>query len=303
MLSLKLYGITKRNKFNIVDADSSNTLKYSPNEHMNVGFGFAYRGFGLNIAVNPHINVDDDQFGTTRKLDCQTNIYWRKFLLDLNYQRYNGYYIENPQYYVTNFNIQGQYPIRPDVQTKSWGGSFVYIFNNRKFSYRAPFLQNEKQLKSAGSMVLGSYFYRNSFTADSSLVPAEWDSLFSPDYRLQSARTLNSGVSFGYTHTFVIWKNFYINLSLMPGLSVFSVDAKNEDGQSVDIETKLSLRNQARFALGYNRRHFFAGISAVSDNFYAAGERSAINFEFGNVRLFVGKRFNFKDANPVKKKI
>ncbi|PLX00893.1 MAG: hypothetical protein C0594_15065, partial [Marinilabiliales bacterium] len=89
LFAVKNYGINKKHQFSIVDSDSSKMLNYNPNENMNFGFGIAYKWLGLNIAFKLPIQNDDSIYGKTKKIDFQTNIYTRRFVVDLNVQRYN----------------------------------------------------------------------------------------------------------------------------------------------------------------------------------------------------------------------
>ena len=141
----------------------------------------------------PFINNDNDIYGKTRRFDLSTHIYGRKMIFDLAMQWYKGYYLANPENIVAGWQQGDPYPSREDIKVFTFGASGWYVFNHRKFSYRAAFTFNERQLKSAGSPVLGGGFSWYFVNADSSLVSDvyvnEFDSI-----SIESARMGNTYV-------------------------------------------------------------------------------------------------------------
>jgi hypothetical protein len=56
--------------------------------------------------------------------------------------------------------IEWDEPYQPQVrnlETFSLGGNGFYLFNSRKFSYKAAYLRNEIQKRSAGSLSTGFF--------------------------------------------------------------------------------------------------------------------------------------------------
>lgn len=64
------------------------------------------------------------------------------------------------------------YYVRPDIYEQIFGLTTLYIFNNKKFSYRSSLVQDERQLRSAGSLLAGAEGYYGLANADSALVPS-----------------------------------------------------------------------------------------------------------------------------------
>src|SRR5690606_10684835 len=117
---------------------------------------------------------------------------------------YNGYYV-SPQSFVTGF--PGFY-IRPDIKVRMVGGSAYYVFNHRKFSYRAGLIQNEWQTKSAGTFLLGGDIFYGTVNSDSLLVPQEIANQF-PQGSVSRMRFINIGPGAGYAYTFVYKRNWF----------------------------------------------------------------------------------------------
>ena len=96
-------------------------MSYSPNSNLNLGLQFNYKWFGLGLAFNfPFINNDNHKYGETTRFDFQTNIFTRSLAIDLYYQKYQGFYIENPEEYIPDWDPEFPYPQRPDIVSFTW---------------------------------------------------------------------------------------------------------------------------------------------------------------------------------------
>lgn len=297
-LSLRIYGINKFNKFNIYDELTNLTLDYAPNNDWNFGVGVNYKWFGLGLAFNfPFINNDDEIYGNTQRLDFQLNIFTRKSLADVYFQFYQGFYIENPESYIDNWKIEQGYPIRPDIITVTLGASYLYVFNSKKFSARAVFVQTDLQKKSAGSFLAGGFASLYSMYADSSIIPNELKNEFDPLLLFNQISVSNIGLAFGYSHTFVMWKKLYFSITLVPGIALQSFNVSYNETDEIETGTRASFRMLSRTALLYNTEKWFTGFTFQDDGFNNGTNtqsKSSITYDVGVFRLFYGRRFDVK---------
>lgn len=265
-LTTRLYASLKTAEISMRDNNVEKDLIYHPNDALILGFGFNYGILGLNIGFKfPFINKDDDLYGTTDYLDLQTHIYSRSVVLDLYAQYYKGYHLTNPNDWVVNWPSGDSLPKRPDIYSLSLGLNGHYLFNGKKFSYRAAFLQNEWQKKSAGSFLLGGNIFFVDTKGDSSFIPTNYsDSNFFDGLHFQQYRMVNIGVSAGYAQTFVIKHHWFFTLSLVGGISgggswIYS----NEEGEPNRSGFTVAGNISGRAALGYNSERFYAGFSVL----------------------------------------
>lgn len=296
-LALRVYGINKFNGFTLRDNVISKEVQYSPNRNLNLGLGVNYKWFGLGVAVNlPFLNDDNEKYGNTRRFDAQTHIYTRKYLIDFYGHIYSGFYIANPQVYLPKWDAAMNFPQRQDIGVFSLGGSVLYIFKSEKYSARAAFVQTEIQKKSAGSFLLGGYVTYFGAVGDSTFIPFELRDTMNTALSFKQFGVFNYGISFGYSHTFILWKKFYLSFTVVPGFGisrhsiVYKAPIQNREG------SVLSARFLARTAFGYNTVRSFGGIVASADSYSGntgADENSQMNFEVGLFRFFYGRRFNF----------
>ena len=289
-LSLWLYSIKKIYSLQISNTDTDQSLIISPNEQTNIGLGFNYKWMGIGFAFKPPWSKnDDDIYGKTSRFDFQLNIFTRSFGIDFSAQYYKGYYLKNPNDFL-DWN-KPEFPQLKDLETFSTELSAYYFFNHRKFSYRAAFVRNEIQKKGAGSIIAGTYIRFDLGASQGSFVPEDIPDSLNTTFMINSYLSGNYGLSFGYTYTFVIWKKFFINLSLVPGFGLKTMVVNTTEG-SFKPKVGLSGRAVFRSALGYEHKYFYLGISSISITNSFSYENIDISAHTSKFRFFVGKRFD-----------
>ena len=126
------------------------SISMQPNGAGSLGIGFNYKSIGLGFSVGlPTTDESNEKYGQTRRFDLQISYYGTKIAADGYFQEYEGYYLANPGS-VTNWN-NANYPQSADLRVVSLGGTIHYIFNSDKYSYKAAYLRNQIQKKSAVS--------------------------------------------------------------------------------------------------------------------------------------------------------
>jgi hypothetical protein len=308
-LTVRLYGSRKYTSYRLSDRQAGQAVVYKPNGNFNLGVGFNYKVIGINLGFNfPFINNDNERYGRTRYLDLQSHLYLRKLTVDLWAQFYRGYYISNPNGVLKEWNDVNVYPQRQDIRTSDIGINVQYIFNDRRFSFRSAFLQNEYQKKSAGSFMAGGSIYAVYVRADSSVVPSGLKATdFFNNEHFNNTNIYSLSVDGGYAHTFVVAQHFFVTLSLMGGIGANYTLLENAGNGMHDAKLGLQLNTTARCALGYNSERYYAGIYFVDmitrSNAPVPGAYQ--EFGAGNFRVCVAKRFRVKRsvARKVEKRV
>ncbi len=210
---------------------------------------------------------------------------------DLYYQRYTGFYLEN----ATDFARRSPdrpYIIRPDIRVYNMGVNAMYVWNWKKFSLRAAYIQSEIQKKNAGSFLISTSAAYYGVNADSALLPSEVRVSGLEDITYQKGNFYSFTVSPGYSYTFV-HKEFYFNISLMAGIGPVYRDFSLETGERFS-STRVTLRFQARSAIGWNGPRYFGGISFIQDEYDLPLSAASFRYRLGHLRLFIGYRPNFQ---------
>jgi len=290
-LGIYPYALRKYRSYGLRNKELKTKLKFEPNGQTNLGLGFNYKWINLGFSTDfEFMNKDNDEYGQTTSLDFQLSAFSRYFGLSAHYQKYIGFYLSNPDDF-SDWN-ETYYPYISDLQSSSLGLSLFYFFNNKKFSYKAAYIRNEVQKKSAGGFVLGAYADIDVVYAPSGFVPNELPDSLNQLFSFNGYSTYVAGLSFGYTYTLVFLNRFFVNLSLVPGvgyrtLSIWHVSSNKE------TEPNLTGLLNTRFSIAYEGKHMYFGFSSVSNNESFKYESIDISSNSGLVRLYLGKRFHF----------
>ena len=285
------------------DQNLNSTLSYSIHSKLRFGVGFNYSVFGVNLSFSPFNNsVADTKYGETKSIDLRMNLYGRSVIFDLYLMSHQGFYLSNPMSIMEEWTDPEAYPLRPDIKVFSAGIVTQYIFNNKKFSLRATYVQNEWQKKSAGSFIVGVNFFYSHFDADSSFVPNDiMDPDFLGGYRFIHSSSLNIGINGGYGYTFVLKQHFFLSAGLTFGPQFGYSVLKSEDlNQSDKAAGTLGLNGALRTGFGYNSKKVYAGIFFISENLAHTTEVSDASslMSVGIFKLNLVYRFTLK--KPIK---
>jgi len=286
---LYFYSIRKFRTYELKNKELGLKLKFEPNGQTNLGLGFNYKWMGIGLAVGiPFFNKDNDIYGETKRFDLQLNLFSRFYGINTYYQKYQGFYLSNPD----DFSIPGKknYPILSDMQCTSIGISAFYWFNHNKFSYKAAYVRNEVQKKSAGGLVLGLFADADVVYSPSGFIPNNLPDSLSKTIDFKGYSTYVAGISLGYAYTLVLFKRSFINLSVLPGIGYRNLTiwyVISDDKTDPDFTGSM----KTRFSLGYEGKHFYIGGSALAGIESFKYEEVDISSTSGQIRLYIGKRF------------
>jgi hypothetical protein len=303
-LTTRIYVTQKSASFRLYDGELKKSLDYLPNEKLVLGIGANHGFLGINLGISfPFVNNDDDKYGTTKYLNFSTRLITRKLYFDLLLQYYKGYYLSKSSVMIRDWPDDKTYMIRGDLRTYSVGLSAHYIFNNKKFSYRASFLQNEWQKKSAGSFLLGAEIYYHVMKGDSSMVPLNLKyNGFYYNQHFSQVDIFTIGPTVGYGYTFVVRKHWFLSLSLTLNLALGSSSLHPDDAYAESTKSGLTVNfiTVPRFAFGYNSSKWCFDISYnnLSQQNQSPYDSDWIQFDTGNFRINIVRRFHMK--KPVK---
>ncbi len=288
LLSVRLYPLAKINSLELKVPDG--TIYLQPNGTGSLGFGFNYKWLGLGFSVGlPASKKSIGQKGETGRFDLQVSYFGERLAADGFIQQYKGYYMANPSDFIPWDHPN--YPVARDLWVFSFGGSMHYIFNSEKLSIKAAYLRNQIQKMNAGSFALGMFLYQDRVGSEQGFVPPELPVLLQQSVDLKEFDAITAGISPGYIYTFVLQGNFFLNLTVFPGIGYRRFDLKTLDGHHRTIHT-LGVQLLARSSIGYEFKHFYMGLtmSVILRNFsYTVSE---INMGTGQVSLTFGKRFD-----------
>ena len=297
-LLVKLTTNFKYTSFEILDKSTKKMAQFYPNGNFDFGIDVSYKWAGLGISYGlPNSVTSTYQRGKTKRFDLQFNLYPKTFAIDALLQRYEGFYLYNPNSF-TEWDSEVS-PQSPDMKNYYLGVSAYYIFNHKKFSYRAAYVRSEIQNKSAGSLFVGPFLNIDKAHSSDQFIPEDLPQAVQDTFDVNLFSSVAYGIAIGYTYTLVIRKKGFINMSLAPGIGVKNLKTSNGD---IIRTTKsgISTRVALKLALGYEYRSYLLGLNY----FGTEGSIASENLEFrpgtGNLMFFLAKRFNVKKKNTNK---
>lgn len=289
LLSLRLFTLTKSSTLELIHPPDGRII-LRPNGNTGLGLGVNYKFIGLALSYGlPGSQSSIDKYGKTNDFDLQVSFFGRKIGFDGYFQGYKGYYMANPNDFVDW--EEPYYPQVSDLRILSIGANAFYLFNSKNFSYKAAYLRNVVQKKSAGSLSTGLYYYQDLARSDRGFVPTEISDSVWSGFDLTQFNAFSFGVSVGYQYTFVIKENFYVSLQATPGLGYRRISGSTAE-EALGIVNQLAGQIQARFAIGYEFKHFYLG--AMGSTILRSFKYKDYEVDLGTeqFRIMIGKRFD-----------
>lgn len=285
MLTGRFYFSQKYTAFGYLNRQDDIKLRYYPNTSLNMGIGATNKWATVNLAYGfPFLNPDRKK-GETEYIDLQCHIYRRNVVIDLLGQFYNGFHLTNDELRDAN----GEYYNRSDIKVREVGASVQYVVNHKKFSYRAGFLQNDWQKKSAGTILLGWQLLGGNGRADSTIVPSKVSNV-PVEAQKQELTFFETGPSVGYAYTLVIKEHFFIMAS---GTVVLNYGYNRIENDEVVRSSSFIPNFMIKTAAGYNSEQWAITMSWTNDtvNISADSNDQIFSLYTGNLRLNFVRRF------------
>ncbi len=289
LMALRLVSPKRIYDFRLKNRLSNEILQYRPNLQSAFGLGFTYQWLAFDVVFNPKWNrKKTDKLGETDEFNVKATVYLKKHMVDAVFRRYSGMYISNPEDYLDPWD--GNYPYRPDVRINNFSVSYTISSNYKRYSPKTTFLLDGRLKKSAGSVMYLSTFHMTSLKADSSIIPIEYEQSFNLQGQITKMSIAQLQQAMGYAYTF-IYRQYYLTLSAMPGLSFAFGTVESEAGKY--NPASLNFLVESKSGIGFNSRKWYAGLYFIYkyQNIKLSNDL-AFNSNLGEWRLFIGYRLH-----------
>jgi len=264
----------------------NHTFSYMPNNSKALGIGVSYRYVTVNIALG--LLGRDPTKGRTHSFSLQPSLYKHQWMYDFVIQHYEGMYL-TPQ---NVYSMSNSFYLRPDIATTLVGMDFWRIMNSDKFSYRAAMTQNDWQLKSAGSLLLGGEAHFGNIAGDSALTPQAIATDF-PQNQVYRATSFYIGPGIGYAYNFVFKKNFYVSAGITENFDfIFGKEYARAPAVDKNVAT-ISFNLNYRLAVGFNDKNWNISASMYNSSQTLKSYYSQDYRQFSqNYRITIARRIN-----------
>jgi len=283
----RLTLIQKYNALHYKNTIEDKSNKYFPHTFPGLGVGFTYDWMTINFSYGFRFNGNEQEKGKTKYLDIQLHSYGKKFNIDVFAQTYKGMYVPGDK------DADGNFYHRADLESRLIGGAFQYVLNNKRFSFRAAFLQTDWQKKSAGSLLFGFEAFGGRIKADSSLLPYRTDD--DPAGHLAKKDLFwQVGPTVGYAYTLVIKRHFFVTGSFAESFNYGRRELS--DGSQELVTWKFVTNPSYRAVAGYNTYRWGIALYYINNrvNIPGALEGHKLAVSSGTFRVNFVYRFRSK---------
>ena len=287
-LTTRIFLSKKYIHLNIPSDGNVPDLEYKANPKLNLGLGFSYKNFSLNLFNGfGFLNKKSEEKGKTSGLDFQLQLYPKKWTISLLAEFPKGFFIDDKGYAGVGKDF---YYYRGDIKSTLIGIAAFRVPNKEKFSYRAATQQTEWQKKSAGSFLFGGGAFFGNVQGDSALVPGLVKNFY-PQEGVTRIKYTSFGPGVGYAHTFVLAQHYFFT-----GSMVFSgqINFVNEENSEKISKVSLTGADNFKVALGYNGPSWNISANWAGNGLWLKGPSTNERYFFpsGIIRVVVAHRFN-----------
>jgi hypothetical protein len=283
--------------------DSGQMVEFSPRNSYKFGpyFGWRWIFLGYTFDVkNLSLGLDDHK----PKTEFDVSLYSSLFGIDFYYRRTGNDYRINSINLGKNVDVTSleDKPFT-DINVGITGLNLYYIFNHRKFSHPAAFSQSTCQKVSAGSMIAGISYTKQSLDYDyedlEDLIhsnPATAAVQLDSSLMFRQVKYTDVSISLGYAYNWVFRPKWLFAVSLSPALAYNQSHGDVKPTVGLDGIKGFSFKNVnidfiSRFGLVWNNTKWYAGANAILHGYNYKKSRFAARNIFGSFNIYVG--FNF----------
>ena len=258
--SVRVFGNIRAQGFKLSNDNAA--MRYIPNNLFGVGVGIATRKLILDIAFN----LKDENTENTDRFDFRGGFIFNQSVIDFYFQIYDGFNVEN--------SINNTTVFREDIKSIAGGIDYLYLFNAGEYSQTALRSGLKNQKRNIFSFGLGGFLVYNQISADSSIIPMEFEPYFNEQARITNFTNYGIGVLGGLVSLYKLPSNFYIGISAKAGIGLTIRNAETET-LSYNPGNPMLYRLNGSVLFGYQWSRFYTNISL-------GASANISNLDFGN---------------------
>lgn len=277
--------------------NSDQYLSFEPDVNYKLGlyFGWKFIFLGYSVDVGHLVGVRPENRRREFELSLYSSIigcdiYSRRSGTNFKLRNMSDFYPPNYQGNVDK-SVKG---ITVDVE----GINVYFIFNHKKFSYRAAYSQSTNQKRSAGSFMAGASFSRHNIEFDYQKLPDHVKNQLDDGLKFNRLKYYDYNISAGYGYNWVFAKNWLFNATLMPAIGYKKSNLIKEVTPK-SIFNNINFDFITRLGLTYNNSKYYIGTTLFTHTYDYESKDFGINNNFVTLRVYLG--FNFWRKKSAKK--
>lgn len=288
--AVMLQGTMAIDKYTVYSADEYN-ISFTQKNKIRVGPYFGWRwlffGYTFDVALN---NIDN---GST---DFNFNLYSSAFGINLMYRKIKDYRIDHISIKGKDYTEDFKNSNLPGLNIESQGINLYYVLNHKKYSHQATYSQTNRQIKNAGSVIVGGGFDHHRMTQDANALNNEINNILKEEEIPDDIHLVNEinystvSIAVGYGHNWAFAKNWAVGGQIIAFGSYMWSNTNtitNDNFVNRHLTADLSLR----LGLVWNNSRWFAGANAIANSYNYHSENFLASNNFGTVNVYVGYNF------------
>lgn len=176
------------------------------------------------------------------------------------------------------------------VESKLIGINGWYLFNRKRVAYPSVYSHSYRQLKNAGSFMLGASYTLHEFKLDTDKLPDIYHESLSDGFKFNKFSYHNISLGAGYTYNWSFGKNFNANVTIIPSLA-YSISRTDKTENKDPLYKNIQCEVIGKTGIVYNNRKYFAGCNMQFRAYTNFKEKVSMVNSLGQITAFIG--FNF----------
>jgi len=275
--------------------DSSH-IDYFAESNLISGLEVTYDKFSLSVGVKS--TPPDSRKGNTRLFNLGFNFGANRWFWENSFRSFRGFY-DNRRPPDTLDESKGNYYQQPNLSNIVIKSRIMFFSNYRKFSFRAPYAFNYRQLKSAATWVASGNINYFRLSNDSALIPHDRRRFYDDQSGLTGLGSFGISLNAGAAATLVLWRALFLNI-------YFTVGPEHQwrtyhfPGRKLPL-FYTAIAGDARGSFGLNFKHCYVVWTSYND--FVFFDSSFIKLQNKNLSggFSFGWRFNSRTPTWYKK--
>ncbi|MBA3679915.1 MAG: DUF4421 family protein [Bacteroidetes bacterium] len=263
------------------------------------GIEVNYDKFSLAVGLRTSPPTQSEGKGNTKTFTTNFNIGGNIWYLENSFRYFKGFYDKNTAKYDTSFKRTGVYYQEPALENTLFRSKFLYFTNHKKFAFRSGYACGYRQIRSAGTWVLGGNVSYNNLRSDSSFFPIPSRSYYGDYGSMKGLKVIGISANVGAAATIVLFKTLFVS-----GLFIIGPEQQWRTYSYENTTSPISYvawSGDGRLSLGMNFKHFYIIGSSITDfSVYNSKFVGLLNKSITGNFTF-GIRFNSKTPEFYKK--
>jgi hypothetical protein len=291
--SYRNYGMDITQKI-MRDSAGVSKIGYVAESNLISGIEINYDKINIAVGFKSSAPTNQKQKGNTKYTNLALNVGGNHWIIENSYRSYKSFYDKNTAKYDTSFQRTGIYTQASSLRSEAYKTKFLFFTNANKFSFKSGYSCSSRQLRSAFSFVLSANIYYNRLNSDSSFVPIPIRGYYDTHQSINGLNVFAFSVYGGGSFNLVLWKAFFMNLTLIIGPEQQWRTYHYLEPNSSSNLFYNSISGDLRGSVGLNFKKFFVLFSSASDFSWYNSNATEYLSKYYSFNFSIGYRFKVK---------